>query len=159
MIEAADARRRRSSCTRVRLYCGDMVEIALPNESVDAVTVGYGLRNAPELGPAVAEIARVLKPGGRLYCLDFYKPESPLWRTLWLRYLAVAGAVYGWWWHRDPAVYGYIARSIRHSVSSTEFSVRLEERGLSVETVRRKLAGGVCLHVACKAADARGGCG
>ena len=57
----------------------------------DVVTTGYGIRNVPDIAAAIAEIARVLKPGGVFVSLDFDRPAQPLVRAVYLLYLAVAG--------------------------------------------------------------------
>jgi demethylmenaquinone methyltransferase / 2-methoxy-6-polyprenyl-1,4-benzoquinol methylase len=124
----------------------DRRDVSVPDASVDVVTAGYGLRNAPDHRAALAEIARVLRPGGRLHTLDFYRPERALWRRLFLGYLSVAGSAVGWLWHGEPVVYGYIARSIDHFVSWRAFGAALEEAGFAVERVHRKLLGGIALH-------------
>ena len=94
------------------------------------------------------EMARVLRSGGTLITLDFYRPEFSLWRALLLRYLTVAGNLVGWLWHRDPVVYGYISRSIDHFMSWQAFSALLEREGFVVDRVVRHLGGGIALHVA-----------
>ncbi|HET7456952.1 MAG TPA: class I SAM-dependent methyltransferase, partial [Gemmatimonadaceae bacterium] len=129
MIDEAKARRRAQAggaAGTVAFRVGDMSRLdGVADASVDLVTAGYGFRNVPDFRAAVAECARVLEPGGRLLTLDFYRPESALWRVLFLGYLRVAGDLVGWLWHREPVVYGYIARSIDHFVSWREFSAAL----------------------------------
>lgn len=132
----------------VEVVVGDMASLALPDASVDVITAGYGVRNAPDPVLAIREAARVLKVGGRYVTLDFYRPRSRLWRALFLGYLSVAGNLVGWLWHRTPVVYGYIARSIDHFMSWQEFSAVLENEGFAVRSVSRWLGGGVALHVA-----------
>ena len=152
MIEIANGRSTREApAGNVRFVVGDISALDLPAGSVDAIAAGYALRNVPDYSQAVAEIARVLKSGGVLATLDFYRPESPWWRPLFLAYLRAAGNWVGWLWHRQPVVYGYIAASIDHFVSWQRFSMALEAHGLRVEAVRTKLLGGVVLHVARKA--------
>lgn len=129
-----------------RLAGGDMTALPIPTASVDVVTVGYGLRNASQLGASLDEIARVLRPGGHVIALDFYKPRSAVWRTLFLNYLAVAGSIYGWVLHREPAAYGYIARSISRYITATELSDALVRRGFVVYEERRRLIGGIAIH-------------
>ena len=136
----------------VQFEVGDMSSLDTDASSVDAITAGYGLRNVPQYEVAVREIARVLKPGGVLATLDFYRPESVVWRSVFLAYLRAAGNWVGWLWHREPVVYGYIAPSIDHFVSWQRFSRTLAEHGLRVESVRTKLLGGVAIHVARRAA-------
>jgi demethylmenaquinone methyltransferase / 2-methoxy-6-polyprenyl-1,4-benzoquinol methylase len=149
MIDLARRRAATEASGRaVRFVVGDISGLDVESASVDAVTAGYALRNVPDYDRAIAEIARVLKPGGVLATLDFYRPESSLWRRLFLGYLAVAGNWIGWLWHREPVAYGYIARSIDHFVSWQAFSTSLAEHGLSVERVATKLLGGVALHFA-----------
>jgi demethylmenaquinone methyltransferase/2-methoxy-6-polyprenyl-1,4-benzoquinol methylase len=152
MIELARERATREAPhENVRFEVGDMSSLDADAASVDAITAGYGLRNVPQYEVAVREIARVLRPGGVLATLDFYRPESALWRPLFLAYLKAAGNCVGWLWHREPVVYGYIAPSIDHFVSWQQFSATLERNGLRVESVRRKLLGGVALHFARRA--------
>jgi len=131
-----------------RFVVGDISSLDNASASVDAVTAGYALRNVPDYERVIGEVARVLKPGGRFATLDFYRPESPIWRRLFLWYLTVAGNWVGWLWHREPVAYGYIARSIEHFVSWQQFSRSLEKHGLRLERVRTKLLGGVALHFA-----------
>jgi demethylmenaquinone methyltransferase/2-methoxy-6-polyprenyl-1,4-benzoquinol methylase len=127
---------------------GDMSSLDVESASIDAVTSGYGLRNVPDPEQAVREIARVLKPGGVLATLDFYRPESWWWRPVFLAYLKAAGNLVGWLWHREPVVYGYIAPSIDHFMSWRSYAAMLDRNGLRVEAVRTKLLGGVALHLA-----------
>ena len=75
MIELARARAREAGVRRTRFLIGDMTALPLPDACADVVTTGYGLRNVPDLDRAVAEIHRVLKPGGRLLSLDFNRPS------------------------------------------------------------------------------------
>ena len=152
MIELARKRAAREAPHgNVQFQVGDMSSLEADTASVDAITAGYGLRNVPEYEVAVREIARVLKPGGVLATLDFYRPESVIWRSVFLAYLQAAGNWVGWLWHREPVVYGYIAPSIDHFVSWQRFSATLDRNGLRVESVRRKLLGGVALHFARRA--------
>jgi demethylmenaquinone methyltransferase / 2-methoxy-6-polyprenyl-1,4-benzoquinol methylase len=154
MIELARARAARESSTgSVRFVVGDISALDVPSASVDAVTAGYALRNVPNYERSIAEIARVLKPGGVVATLDFYRPRSWWWRRLLLTYLRAAGNWVGWLWHRQPVVYGYIAASIDHFVSWERFAEALETHGLRVDVVRTKLLGGVAIHIARKRRD------
>ena len=127
-----------------------MSALAVESGSMDIVTAGYGVRNVPDAATAVREMARVLRPGGTLLTLDFYRPQFAPWRALLLWYLKAAGNAVGWWWHRDPVVYGYIARSIDHFMSWQQFRALLEREGFEVKSVKRHLGGGIALHEALK---------
>lgn len=158
MIDAANARlvsRDADVAPRIRTAVGDMMAIDLPDASVDLVTAGYAVRNVPNAEVALREMRRVLKPGGRVVLLDFYRPQSRLWRALLLWYLQVSGNLVGWLWHREPVVYGYIARSIDHFLSWEECSAMLVGCGFGVVRVERYLLGGVARHEAIALPDSR----
>ncbi len=127
---------------------GDMIALPLPDASTDVVTIGYGLRNAPSVDDALDEVTRILRPGGHLVTLDFFRPVNPVWRALFLGYLAAAGNLYGWAWHGEPAAYGYITRSLRRFLTADELTGLLRARGFDVYHVGRKLLGGICVHAA-----------
>ena len=92
---------------------GDMMGLPFADETFDVITTGYGIRNVPRIEPALAEIYRVLRPGGRFLSLDFDRPEQPLLRAIYIAYLTVVGSVLGVVFHGDPHTYGYIPASIR----------------------------------------------
>lgn len=134
--------------SQITARVGDMTRLDLPDRSVELITAGYGVRNVPDYRRAIAEMARVSRPDATLVTLDFYRPANAVWRRLLLTYLAAAGNAVGWLWHRDPVIYGYIAKSIDHFVSWQEFSALLESEGFAVSSVRRFLGGGIAVHVA-----------
>jgi len=102
-----------TSSHAARWLVGDMTKLPLASATFDLVTTGYGLRNVPDLPAALAEIHRVLKPGGRVCSLDFDKPEAAWLRTVYLSYLTVVGSSLGAVLHGDPDTYRYIPASIR----------------------------------------------
>jgi demethylmenaquinone methyltransferase/2-methoxy-6-polyprenyl-1,4-benzoquinol methylase len=150
MVKHAKARAEKAGLPNVSFQVGDMTAIDLPDNSVDVVTIGYGLRNVPDFRAALRQIARVLKPGGLLANLDFARPRNFLWRFMYLTYMSITGNIAGWWMHGEGPVYGYISRSIAKFVSWQDLSKAMEECGLEVVKTSPKLLGGVCLHVAKK---------
>jgi ubiquinone/menaquinone biosynthesis C-methylase UbiE len=125
-----------------------MTSLPLTAASFDLVTTGYGLRNVPDLDAAIDEIARVLRPGGRLLSLDFNRPESGLIRAAYLGYLTVVGSTLGWLLHRDPDTYRYIPASIRRYPGARGVADRLRARGFATARVVPLLFGLMTLHVA-----------
>lgn len=122
------AARRDARAREVRWLRGDMMALPVGTASQDVVTVGYGLRNVPALEWSLAEIARVLRPGGRLLSLDFTLPASPVLRRAYLAYLEVVGGVVGQALHGDPDTYRYIPASLRRYPGAEGVAERL--RGL-----------------------------
>jgi demethylmenaquinone methyltransferase/2-methoxy-6-polyprenyl-1,4-benzoquinol methylase len=131
-----------------RFIVGDMVALPFRADSADLVTTGYGLRNVPRLDDAIREIARVLRPGGRLLSLDFNRPESRIVRVLYLGYLTVVGSALGWILHRDPDTYRYIPESIRRYPGARGIGHLLERSGFTSVRIVPVLFGLMSLHVA-----------
>ena len=127
---------------------GDMTNLPFRSSSFDLVTTGYGLRNVPDLDAALDEIARVLKPQGRLLSLDFNRPENALVRGAYLSYLTIVGATLGWLLHRDPDTYRYIPASIRRYPGAQGVAGRMSARGFSKVRVVPLLFGLMTLHLA-----------
>ncbi len=142
----------RPTDAHVRFELGEFAQLPAATASIDVLTAGYGFRNVPDLDAAVRECARVLRAGGVLGSLDFFLPKNALWRALFLWYLRVSGNVVGWWWHRTPAIYGYIARSIAAFVTADDFSALLQRHGFRVVETRSMLFGGTGLHIAIREA-------
>lgn len=128
----------------------NMLTLPMPDASIDLVSIGYGIRNTHEPDRALREIARVLRPGGLLLNLDFYRPTNALWRELYLGYMSVAGNAAGWLWHREPITYGYLAPSIRRFLTMPAFEQALDRAGLNLEWRASYLIGALGLHVARK---------
>lgn len=132
----------------VPLINGDMAALPFAGASFDLVTTGYGLRNVPDLNAAIDEIARVLKPGGRLLSLDFNRPENSMVRGAYLAYLTIVGSTLGWLLHRDPETYRYIPASIRRYPGARGVAERLAARGFDHVAVIPLLFGLMTLHFA-----------
>lgn len=138
----------RAKSTAAQFITGDMTSLPFRSASFDLVTTGYGLRNVPDLNPAIDEIARVLRPGGRLLSLDFNRPESAVVRTAYLTYLTAVGATLGWLLHRDPDTYRYIPASIRRYPGARGVADRMVARGFAGVRVVPLLFGLMSLHIA-----------
>ncbi len=137
-----------SSSQAVHFVGGDMTSLPFRSASFDLVTTGYGLRNVPNLEVAIDEIARVLKPRGRLLSLDFNRPESALVRTAYLGYLTVVGSILGWILHGDPDTYRYIPASIRRYPGARGVAGTMETHGFSNVRIVPLLFGLMTLHLA-----------
>ena len=150
MITLARQKVRAAGVRPMRLLVADMTAIPLPDACVDVVTTGYGLRNVPDLDRAIAEIHRVLKPGGRLLSLDFNRPSSAPIRAAYHVYLTGVGSALGWLLHRDPDTYRYIPESIRLYPGAPAVVERLKAAGFRHARWHRVLAGLLAIHVADK---------
>jgi demethylmenaquinone methyltransferase/2-methoxy-6-polyprenyl-1,4-benzoquinol methylase len=134
-----------------RLVTGDMLALPFASARFDVVTTGYGLRNVPDLPAAMAEIHRVLAPGGRLLSLDFNRPENPAVRGAYLAYLSIVGSALGLALHGDPDTYRYIPESIRLYPGAAGVAQLLERAGFTRVRAIPVFGGLMAIHAATKA--------
>ena len=153
MIELARAKIARAFQASDRYNVGsahflvaDMLALPFPSAAFDVVTTGYGLRNVPQLTPAIDEIKRVLKPGGQLLSLDFNRPSNAIVRRAYLAYLTTVGSLLGWVLHRDPDTYRYIPASIFQYPGAPAVARLLESRGFASARYYPVLGGLMAIH-------------
>ncbi len=108
----------------------------------------YTLRNVPAIEPAIAEIRRVLRPGGLLLSLDFDRPANAVVRGVYLGYLTVVGSALGWILHRDPDTYRYIPESIRRYPGAAGVAAQLARAGFAESRVIPLLGGLMAINIA-----------
>jgi len=148
MIELARARR--PAANAPAFLVGDMLALPFPDTTFDVVTTGYGLRNVPDLEKAIDEIARVLKPGGWLWSLDFNRPANAVVRAFYLGYLTVVGGIVGRVLHGDGDTYRYIPATIRTYPGADAVVRMLRTRGFAEARYYPVLGGLMAMHGARK---------
>ena len=146
--EAMLARARRKA-PEMEWVQADAAALPFPDESFDAVTVGFGIRNLADLEGGLRELARVLKPGGRLGCLEITRPRGilrPFFRVWFDGLVPAAGKVLP-----GGAAYSYLPASVRRFPGPEDLAAAIRRAGFG-QVGWRLLGGGiVALHVATKA--------
>jgi demethylmenaquinone methyltransferase/2-methoxy-6-polyprenyl-1,4-benzoquinol methylase len=132
----------------VSWVCGDAERLPVADASVDAFTIGFGIRNVTHVEAALAEARRVLKPGGRFLCLEFSRVSLPLLDRIYENYSFRVLPALGHFVAGDAEAYRYLAESIRRFPSQEAFARMIRNAGLDL--VRwRNLSGGIAaLHSA-----------
>jgi demethylmenaquinone methyltransferase/2-methoxy-6-polyprenyl-1,4-benzoquinol methylase len=123
----------------------DAEKIPFPNDYFDCVSVAFGLRNMTHKDQALAEMRRVLRPGGRLLVLEFSKvakPLAPLYDLYSFKVLPFMGKLVA----KDEASYRYLAESIRMHPNQEELKHMLQAAGLERVEYFNLAAGVVALH-------------
>jgi demethylmenaquinone methyltransferase/2-methoxy-6-polyprenyl-1,4-benzoquinol methylase len=135
---------------RVRLQVAPAEALPFPDDSFDAATVAFGLRNLPDCLRGLREVRRILRPGGRAVILEFTIPPNPFFRWVYL-----------WYFHRmlprigrlvsgHPSAYSYLPASVSDFPSPQGLAEWMQEAGFS-EVPYRLLTGGiVAIHVGVK---------
>lgn len=127
------------------LLC-DAERLPLPDSAFDVVSVAFGLRNMTRQAVALAEMARVLRPGGRLVVLEFSRVAAPLAKAYDLYSFEVLPRL-GDWITGDGASYRYLAESIRMHPDQAMLKSMMREAGFGHVDVHNLHAGIVALHV------------
>ncbi len=125
---------RKPAVGRVRFVQGDAQKLPFADNTFDAVTVGYGLRNLASWETGLAEMWRVAKPGGRVVVLDFGKPDHALWRTIYFGYLRLCVPVFGLLFAGNISAYAYILESLKNYPAQR--GVEEKMRALGLKNVR-----------------------
>jgi demethylmenaquinone methyltransferase/2-methoxy-6-polyprenyl-1,4-benzoquinol methylase len=158
MLRRAFSKLREQALTgTVKLVRGDATRIPLPDGSCDAATIGFGIRNVAEPERALAELARVLRPGGRLAILEFGEPRIPGIRTLYSWYFRYLLPRVGRSVSKHGSAYSYLPASVRHFPPPAEFSRMLAASGFSQVQAVPLTFGIVYLYVAARLREGSGG--
>ena len=139
--------RKAAGPSRLRLTQGDALRLPFPDGTFDAITVGYGLRNIADPAAAVAEMRRVLAPGGRVVVLDFGKPENPVAAALYRGFLHTMMPAVGWIFHGDPETYLYIPASLEKFPAQRGVERLMREAGLVNVDSENRLLGTMGLNI------------
>lgn len=146
----------RRHVTDVDFRKGDATQLdGIPDASVDAVTIAFGLRNVVDRDAAVRAAHRVLKPGGRYVILEFAQVEAPLFGRLYAWYTTRVLPRAGRALNPRSGAYTYLPASIAAYPRASTVSGWLRDAGFSDVRVRRMTLGIVTLHVATRPTAAR----
>ncbi len=123
---------------------GNAEELPLPSRSVDIYSIAFGLRNVTHIDKALSEAARVLKPGGRFYCLEFSPGVRHELKPLYDRYCLSVLPWIGEFVAKDRDAYRYLAESIQKFPDQPALAKRMEKAGLT-QVKWLNLTGGVAV--------------
>ena len=130
---------------------GDATDLTgVEDGSFDAATIAYGARNIPDLDALFSEMARAVRPGGRVVCLEIARPKGRLFATF-----------YGLWFDRavpwlgarvsgDAWAYSYLPKSVKEFVAPDVLAAIMRSNGLQGVTWRRLSGGIITLHAGTK---------
>lgn len=142
------ARKRRMAANgRSRFAQADALRLPFRSGTFDALTIGYGLRNVADLERALAEMRRVLAPGGRAVVLDFGKPSNRLAALLYRGFLRTVMPLMGWLFHRDPETYLYIPESLRSFPAQKGIEELMRRTGFVGARYENRLLGTMGLNI------------
>ncbi|MCW2274111.1 bifunctional demethylmenaquinone methyltransferase/2-methoxy-6-polyprenyl-1,4-benzoquinol methylase UbiE [Rhodoblastus acidophilus] len=125
---------------------GEAEAMPFAENSLDSVTISFGIRNVTRLRDALTEMHRVLKPGGKLFCLEFSKPHAwlaPFYNLFSFQVIPRLGALVA----NQPEAYAYLVESIRRFPDQEELASLFRDAGFARVTYRNFSFGIVALHI------------
>jgi demethylmenaquinone methyltransferase / 2-methoxy-6-polyprenyl-1,4-benzoquinol methylase len=128
---------------QIELQQGDSEAINFAENTFDAITVAFGVRNFENLGNGLAEMLRVLKPGGKLVVLEFSKPKQNIFRGLYNLYMRVVTPGIGRLISKNREAYQYLNDSVQKFPEGNYFLTIMNEVGYTA-TYLKTLTGGIC---------------
>lgn len=150
MLEIASAKRKRNhqAPDRARFVAADTLCLPFADDQLDLVSAAFGFRNLASYARGIAEMHRVLRPGGMAAILEFSRVEQPVIGPLFHFYFrrllpAIGGLISG-----VPGAYRYLPDSVRHFPDQESLARQLREAGFTKVRYRNFLGGAVALHLA-----------
>lgn len=128
---------------QINLQSGDSEAISFPDDSFDAVTVAFGVRNFEQLELGLKEIRRVLKPGGKLVVLEFSKPKIPGIAQFYNLYMGIVAPQMASVVSKNKQAYQYLNKSVLEFPEGSEFVNILNNVGFQ-NTSCKRLSLGIC---------------
>lgn len=125
---------------------GDAMHLAIPDRSIDAYIISFGIRNVADVQVALNEAKRVLKPGGRFFCLEFSHPESSIIRKIYETYSFKVIPFMGERVAKDRDSYQYLVESIQRFPDQETFKAMMDTAGFTCTTYTNFSGGVVALH-------------
>jgi demethylmenaquinone methyltransferase/2-methoxy-6-polyprenyl-1,4-benzoquinol methylase len=125
---------------------GDAMKLPIPDASVDAYSISFGIRNVADIPVALKEARRVLKPGGRFLCLEFSRPTAEAVRKAYDAWSFNAIPAIGEWVAKDRDSYQYLVESIRRFPDQSAFKAMIEDAGFKNVAVTNLSGGVAAIH-------------
>ncbi|WP_438766235.1 bifunctional demethylmenaquinone methyltransferase/2-methoxy-6-polyprenyl-1,4-benzoquinol methylase UbiE [Kushneria sp. TE3] len=131
---------------QVEIVQADAQALPFPDNTFDCITIAFGLRNVTDKDAALASMARVLKPGGRLLILEFSRPVNAVFEKVYDQYSFHVLPRIGKWVANDADSYRYLAESIRMHPDQPTLKAMMENAGLERVEYTNMTGGVVALH-------------
>ena len=133
--------------SRLRFGLGDAENLPLADGSIDGALIAFGIRNVPDRSRALAELARVMKPGGRLVILEFGIPPNRLFRAVYFFYFRHILPVLGGILSGNRKAYDYLPDSVMKFPAADRFEALGRDSGFGKSRATRLAGGIVTLYV------------
>ncbi|MEG0260257.1 MAG: demethylmenaquinone methyltransferase [Lysinibacillus sp.] len=136
--------------SQIELLHGNAMELPFPDNTFDFVTIGFGLRNVPDYLQVLKEMQRVVKPGGKVVCLETSQPEIPGYRQLFRFYFKFIMPLFGRIFAKSYKEYSWLQESANDFPGMKKLAAMFEEAGLEKVTYKPYSGGAAAMHMGWK---------
>lgn len=136
--------------SNIELIHGNAMELPFPDDSFDFVTIGFGLRNVPDYLQVLKEMKRVVKPGGKVVCLETSQPTMPVFKQGYYLYFRFIMPMFGKLFAKSFKEYSWLQESARDFPGMKELASLFEKAGLSNVTFKPYSGGVAAVHIGFK---------
>lgn len=150
MLSVAKKKAAASKYDGIELIQGNAMQLPFQENTFDFVTIGFGLRNVPDYMTVLKEMARVVKPGGKVVCLETSQPTMPGFRQAYLFYFRFIMPLFGKIFAKSFNEYSWLQESARDFPDSKKLAQMFEEAGLAEVEVKPFTGGVAAMHMGYK---------
>ncbi|ELK45338.1 demethylmenaquinone methyltransferase [Halobacillus sp. ACCC02827] len=132
---------------QVEFQHGNAMELPYENDSFDFVTIGFGLRNVPDYRQVLKEMYRVVKPGGKVVCLETSQPTNPVFKRLYYFYFGNIMPIFGKLFAKSYQEYSWLHESAKDFPGKAELKAMFKEVGFHNVNVKSYTGGVAAMHM------------
>ncbi len=150
LAEGFEKLRRLGLERKIRLVVGQAEALPVPDDTFDAATIGFALRNVSDIDKTFSEMSRAVKPGGKVVALEISKPRNALFRPLFFLYFYHVSPLVAQLFGGEGVAYHYLPNSLRQFRTREELCDSMKRAGLVDVHFHDLSFGMVCVHVGSK---------
>lgn len=135
---------------KFNLIQGDAMDLPFEDNTFHCITIAFGLRNVPDKRKAITEMYRVLKPGGKVVCLELSKPEMPIFKNIYNLYFNYVLPVIGYLGTQDKAAYHYLRDSVNGFMKKNQLLSEFKNVGFENSGFKSLTLGIASIHYGIK---------
>ncbi|WP_077621731.1 demethylmenaquinone methyltransferase [Sediminibacillus massiliensis] len=150
MLSVARKKKETNHISHLDFIQGNAMELPFEDNSFDYITIGFGLRNVPDYAQVLREMRRVVKPGGKVVCLETSQPTAPVFRQLYYIYFGHIMPLFGKLFAKSYQEYAWLHESAKDFPGKEELKEMFKEAGLSQVNVKAYTGGVAAMHMGTK---------
>ncbi|WP_079530631.1 demethylmenaquinone methyltransferase [Halobacillus hunanensis] len=147
MLSVGIKKKLQSKMKHVEFEHGNAMELPFDDDQFDFVTIGFGLRNVPDYLQVLKEMHRVVKPGGKVVCLETSQPESPVFKRLYYFYFRNIMPLFGKLFAKSYQEYSWLHESAKDFPGKDELAAMFQQAGLTNVKVKSFTGGVAAMHL------------